>query len=86
MDTMAPKLELHAVFCRNVRARIAALGWTQTYFGDQLGVNRSVVSQLLSGRYAPTLTLIAKIAEVLGVSGAELLDESSSLAETTNSQ
>lgn len=46
---------------------------TQIKISEDLGVNRSFVSNLENGKTNPTLATITKLAQVLGVSTNELL-------------
>jgi len=50
-------------------------GWTQELFADELGIDRSYVSSLERGLRNPTLKTVARIAEVLEISIAELCTE-----------
>lgn len=46
---------------------------TQIEIAKQLGVDRSFVSNIENGKNNPTLSTLAKLAQVLGVSTNELL-------------
>lgn len=46
---------------------------SQVEIANQLGVDRSFVSNIENGKNNPTLSTITKLAQVLGVSSGELL-------------
>lgn len=47
--------------------------FTQTEFAEKLGVTQQAVSRWESGGSAPRMSMIARIAEVLGVSAADIV-------------
>jgi transcriptional regulator with XRE-family HTH domain len=59
-----------AVFrLRNVK------GWTRTKLAQRAGISVTYVRQIEQGDNVPTLTIIVELAEVLGVTPAELVRE-----------
>jgi putative transcriptional regulator len=43
-------------------------GWTQSEFGEKLGISRQSVHSIETERYDPSLPLAFRIADVLGIS------------------
>lgn len=56
-----------------VRELRKARGWLQRELADRAGVNMQTVSNLETGRHAPELPTLTKIARALGVGLGELL-------------
>jgi transcriptional regulator with XRE-family HTH domain len=48
--------------------------WSQEELADRAGLHRTYLSSLERGLRNPTITVVARIAEALGVSMGELLD------------
>ncbi len=65
--------ELHARFCRNVKARRLELGLTQSELAKKLKVTQPVIAQMESGRFVPTLDTVAQIGKVLKMSDPQEL-------------
>jgi transcriptional regulator with XRE-family HTH domain len=59
-------------FGKQVRLFRQEKGWTQETFADELAVDRSYVSSLERGLRNPTLMTIARIAQTLDKTVAEL--------------
>lgn len=59
---------------RNVRQLREAKGWSQEDYADRAGIHRTYVSDIERGRRNPTITVVEKLAEPLGVSSGSLLD------------
>ena len=53
-----------------------AKGWSQNKLSEVSGVSQTYISELEAGKSAPTLPVVKKLAAALGVSVAELLEES----------
>ena len=51
------------------------IGMTQEGLASEVGVDRSLISKIETGESEGSLSTLRKIAEVLGVSLAELFDE-----------
>jgi Predicted transcriptional regulator with C-terminal CBS domains len=64
---------LHENFCHNVRRQRESLGLTQHDLAERLEVSRPYIAQVEGGRCVPTLDLVERFAEALGVSGHQLL-------------
>jgi putative transcriptional regulator len=43
-------------------------GWTQSEFGEKLGISRQSVHSIEAGKYDPSLPLAFRIADVFGIS------------------
>lgn len=59
---------------RNVRQLREAKGWSQEDYADRAGIHRTYVSDIERGRRNPTVTVVEKLAQPLGVSSGSLLD------------
>lgn len=58
-----------------LRTWVEANGLTQQALADRLGVERTTVSQWLSGYYAPSRKALEKMSSLTGLSLDELLDQ-----------
>ena len=63
----------HEYFCHNVRTAREALGLTQGRLAEKLEVSRPYVAQVEGGRCVPSLDLVERFADALGVHAHELL-------------
>lgn len=70
---MAIESTLVRLFAQNLRTLRTDRGVTQVEMADRLGVTHSAYCQVESGRNAPTLTTVEKIATALGVNAEDLL-------------
>jgi transcriptional regulator with XRE-family HTH domain len=59
---------------RNVRQLREAKGWSQEDYADRAGIHRTYVSDIERGRRNPTITVVEKLAQPLGVATGSLLD------------
>lgn len=64
---------LHKAFCENAKNRRHQLGLTQKEMGEKLGISTAAYTQFETGRSAPTLNTVEKIAAALGIPAAMLL-------------
>ena len=71
--------KLSAVFRERVRSRLNELDWSQQDFADELGVGKSYVSHLMTGRRNPGLDTLEAVAEILNVEPAWLISENVSV-------
>ena len=63
----ALNMKLRASLVREIRARVAAAGWTQTETAEQLGVTQPRVSDLLNGKLSRfSLDALVKMLARLG--------------------
>lgn len=59
---------------QNVRRLREANGWSQEDYADRAGIHRTYVSDIERGRRNPTISVVEKLAEPLGVTAGQLLD------------
>ncbi len=59
---------------KNVRRLREEKGWSQEDYADWAGIHRTYVSDIERGRRNPTVMVVEKLAEPLGVKAGELLD------------
>jgi putative transcriptional regulator len=50
-------------------------GWTQSEFGEMLGVSRQSVHSIETGKYDPSLPLAFRISDVFGVSIEKIFEK-----------
>lgn len=60
---------------RNLAIRRKSLGWTQEFLAQHMGVETETISRFERGVTVPSLKTIEKLAEMLSVTIADLLDE-----------
>jgi transcriptional regulator with XRE-family HTH domain len=58
---------------RNLRRLRNAKGWSQEELAFKAKVDRSYLSQLETGNYSASVTMLEKLAKALGVEAIELL-------------
>lgn len=73
---MAKKLQTSSGFGDAVRRARTAAGLTQEELADRAGLDRSYIGGVERGDRNPTLSVIEKIAEGLGITLAELFSYS----------
>ena len=66
--------KIKRLFGKRVRERRLALGLTQQELADRAGLHRSYIGEIELGRRNVTLKSVAKIAKVLQVDVASLLE------------
>lgn len=71
--TVPIKSELHQALCDNVKARRKELGLTQVEAADLMGMSQSSYNALERGGYQPTIHTIDRLAKVLDINAAVLL-------------
>jgi transcriptional regulator with XRE-family HTH domain len=67
-------MTLREVFARNLRKARNAASLSQEALADAAGIDRTYVSALERGVYAASIDMIEKLAGVLGVEPANLLE------------
>ena len=67
-------MDVQRRFGRNVQQLRLAKGWSQEEFGHRANLHRTYVSAVERGVRNPTLVVIAKLAEALGVPIGKLTD------------
>lgn len=58
---------------RNVRKLREAKGWSQEDYADRAGIHRTYVSDIERGKRNPTILVVEKLAQPLGVDANALL-------------
>ena len=61
-------MEIEAGVKNRVKELRKERGWTQSEFGEKLGISRQSVHSIEAGKYDPSLPLAFRIADVLGIS------------------
>lgn len=77
-DRLSPEIGICAKplpMTLNIARHIKTKGIKQTDLADTLGISRSYMSLLASGQREPSPALLAKLAQALGVSVADLFDD-----------
>jgi transcriptional regulator with XRE-family HTH domain len=59
---------------RNLRRLREEKGWSQEAFADEAGLHRTYVSDIERGARNPTVKVLEKLAQPLGVTAGSLLD------------
>jgi transcriptional regulator with XRE-family HTH domain len=67
--------DMRDIVARNLRRLRNAKGWTQEELAFRAKVDRSYVSQLETGAYSASVTMLGKLAKALGVNAGEFLKE-----------
>jgi transcriptional regulator with XRE-family HTH domain len=67
-------MDIRARLSLNMRRLRQSKGWSQEEFAHQAGLHRTYVSDLERGARNPTITVVDKLAVVLGVPVGALLD------------
>lgn len=67
--------DIRNILANKVRVLRNSRGWTQERLAEEIDIHSTYVSRIESGKKLPTVIIICKIAEALGVSAHELLME-----------
>lgn len=59
---------------KNVKRLRQDKGWSQEDYADRAGIHRTYVSDIERGARNPTITVVEKLAEPLGIQPGALLD------------
>jgi transcriptional regulator with XRE-family HTH domain len=65
--------ELRNTVARNLRRLRTDKGWSQEELAFRAKVDRSYISQLETGVYSASVTMLGKLSKALGVDASELL-------------
>jgi transcriptional regulator with XRE-family HTH domain len=65
--------DLRNTVARNLRRLRTDKGWSQEELAFRAKVDRSYISQLESGVYSASVTMLGKLSKALGVDASELL-------------
>ena len=68
-------MEIEAGVKNRVKELRKKRGWTQSEFGEKLGISRQSVHSIEAGKYDPSLPLAFRIADVLGISLDKIFDK-----------
>lgn len=68
-------MEIRTIFAENLRQHRLAAGLSQEELAHRADMDRSYVSALERSVYAASIDIVARLADELGVSAAELLRE-----------
>lgn len=66
-------MSLNKIFAQNVVSKRKERGWSQERLALEVGIQRSYMSGIERGTRNPTLAVVEKIAEALGIEPIELL-------------
>jgi transcriptional regulator with XRE-family HTH domain len=65
--------DMREIVGRNLRRLRNGKGWSQEELAFRAKVDRSYISQLETGAYSASVTMLGKLAKALGVEPADLL-------------
>ena len=68
-------LNANQLFAKNLKARVKELGLTQKQFADMIGITQQSVNPLLNGKHNPTLPRAEFLANKVGRTLQELLED-----------
>ena len=69
--------DVRAILAGNIKAARSLLGWSQEELADRAEIDRTYVSGIERQVRNPTITVVAKFAEALGTTTADLLTDRS---------
>jgi transcriptional regulator with XRE-family HTH domain len=69
-------MDIREVFARNLRNLRREKGMSQEALADEAGVDRTYISALERSAYSASITMVEKLADVLGVEASVLLERS----------
>jgi transcriptional regulator with XRE-family HTH domain len=67
-------MDIREVFARNLRHFRREKGLSQEALADEAGVDRTYISALERSAYSASITMVEKLANVLGVEASVLLE------------
>ena len=67
-------MDIREVFARNLRNLRREKGMSQEALADEAGVDRTYISALERSAYSASITMVEKLAKVLGVEASVLLE------------
>ena len=79
-------MEIREAFAQNLRALRRARGLSQEELAHQAGIDRTYISALERNVYNPSIDVVDRLAEVLGVDVAELLKRPSADPQNSKSE
>ena len=66
-------MDIRQRLASNLRRLRLDRGWSQEEFADRAGIHRTYVSDIERGARNPTITVVERLAEGLGVTASELI-------------
>jgi transcriptional regulator with XRE-family HTH domain len=66
-------VDIRQRLAKNLRRLRTEKGWSQEDYADRAGVHRTYVSDIERGARNPTIVVVDKLAQPLGVTASELL-------------
>lgn len=67
--------DVRAILARNIKAARSLLGWSQEELAARAEIDRTYISGVERQVRNPTITVVAKLAEALGTTTADLLTD-----------
>ena len=74
LPTVPDMATLNAVIANNIRAERARRKWSQAELGKRLGIPRSSVGDLESGRHKATVDDVVQLCRAFGIGFGKLMD------------
>ena len=72
---MACMEDVSAILARNIKGARKLLGWSQEELADRAKIDRTYVSGIERQVRNPTITVVARFAQALGTTTADLLTD-----------
>ena len=72
---MARMEDVSAILARNIKGARKLLGWSQEELADRAKIDRTYVSGIERQVRNPTITVVARFAQALGTTTADLLTD-----------
>jgi transcriptional regulator with XRE-family HTH domain len=67
-------VDIHKRLGANLKRLRTAKGWSQEQFAFEAGIHRTYISDLERGARNPTISVVQRLADCLGVGAGQLLD------------
>lgn len=67
-------MDIHNRLGANLKRLRTAKGWSQERFAFEAGIHRTYISDLERGARNPTITVVQRLADCMGVGAGDLLD------------
>lgn len=67
-------MDIHKRLGANLKRLRTAKGWSQEQFAFEAGIHRTYISDLERGARNPTVSVVQRLADCLGVGVGQLLD------------
>ena len=76
-------MDIREVFARNLRKYRQAQGLSQESLAHEAGVDRTYISALERSQYSASITMVDKLARILGVEAVDLLQRPARASRAT---